>query len=115
MNDAEVLSRIRELLATHAGVPAATVSAETRVWEDLKLYGDDVSELVNAFGKQFNVDLSGYRWYHHTGPEGCNPLWLVRKPWWERKTKIPIAVSDLVESTRLGKWSIRYPEDEREA
>ena len=115
MSDTELLSEIRELVAVHAGVPLSAVSPQTRVWEDLKLYGDDVAELIAAFGKRFNVDVSGYRWYHHTGPEGCSPLWLLRKPWWARKTQIPIAVRDLVESARRGRWSIRYPEDGREA
>jgi hypothetical protein len=83
--------------------------------KDARIYGDDVWELVEDFGKQFHVEMRDFRWYHHSGPEGCNPLWLFYRPWWARKTHVPIRLADLIESARSGVWCIRYPEDEREA
>lgn len=78
------------------------------------IYGEDVWELVLNFSKRFDVNVNGFRWYHHTGPDGCNPLWLFYRPWWARKTYVPIRLLDLIESARRGQWSIEYPENERE-
>jgi hypothetical protein len=78
------------------------------------IYGDDVDELIDGFRKTFRVSLENYRWYHHTGPDGCNPLWLISRPWWARKKYVPIGLLDLVESARCGKWTVQYPESQRE-
>ena len=82
--------------------------------DDAGIDGDDVEDLVEEFGKRFGVRMEGFRWYHHSGMEGCNPLWLVFRPWWARKSQVPIRISDLVESARRGAWVAQYPEDERE-
>jgi hypothetical protein len=87
----------------------------TDVVDDAHIYGEDVWDLVEEFSKRFGVRMDGFRWYHHTGPEGCNPLWLVFRPWWARKTHVPIRLSDLVESARRGEWCVQYPPGEAEA
>lgn len=51
-----------------------------------------------------------FRWYHHSGPEGCNPFWILFPPWWAKKVHVPIRLSDLVESARRGARAVRYPE-----
>ena len=101
--------RVRAFVAEWSGVKAGVIDESTRLSEDLRLYGDDIHELVAAFGEAFEVDVGGYRWHQHSGPEGCNPLWLLRKPWWAREEQIPIRVGDLVASARAGTWTIRYP------
>ena len=32
-----------------------------------------------------------------------------------RKTHIPIRLADLIESVQSGEWSVKYPEEEKEA
>jgi hypothetical protein len=85
------------------------------VVNDARIYGDDVWELADEFAKRFGVRMDGFRWYHHSGPEACNPLWLLFKPWWARKTHVPIRLADLVESARRGEWVVQYPPGEAEA
>ncbi len=104
--------RVREFV--HQKVPWLPVNmpADTDVVNDGKIYGDDVWALVDEFSKRFNVEMRDLRWYHHTGPEGCNPLWLFYRPLWNRKTHVPIRLSDLIESSRRGVWGIKYPENE---
>jgi Protein of unknown function (DUF1493) len=111
----ELEARIRSFVRKTLGMDAARLTLETDIVDDLRIYGDDVWDLVEAFGKEFQVDVSAFRWYHHTGPEGCNPLWLIFKPWWARKTHVSIRLSDLVESVQQQRWSIVYPENERVA
>ncbi|MDG3007885.1 DUF1493 family protein [Paludisphaera mucosa] len=77
-----------------------------------RIYGDDVWEFVEDFSKQFEVDMTGFRWEHHSGPEGCNLLWLLDPPWWSRVPHVPIRLADLVDSARRRTWCIRYPGQE---
>lgn len=106
--------QIRLLVAEKTGAPLERVREDTRLHENLKLYGDDIADLILSYRDHFGVDISNYRWYHHTGPEGCNPLWVFYRPWWSKKTHIPIRVADLVDGAYTGTWPIVYPEDERE-
>jgi hypothetical protein len=106
--------RIHALVAEQSGVSTERIRPETDVIDDLRIYGDDVWELLEKFGKQFHVEMQGLRWYHHSGPEGCNPVWLLFPTWWAGKTHVPIRLSDLVESARSGVWAVKYPEEERE-
>jgi acyl carrier protein len=107
-------NRVRALVAEYTGVPMEEIKLETDIVNDLRIYGDDVWELVYEFSKKFNVEMHEFRWYHHSGPEGCNPLWLFFQPWWTKKTHIPIRLFDLVESAKRGAWVVQYPEDERQ-
>jgi hypothetical protein len=105
--------RIRTFVHEQTGLPH-DMAPGTDVVDDARIYGDDVWELVEEFARRFNVRMDGFRWHHHSGPEGCNPLWLVFKPWWAHKTHVPIRLSDLVESARRGVWVVRYPPSEAE-
>lgn len=90
------------------------MAPDTDIVRNAGIYGDDVWELVDEFAKRFGVRMIGFRWYHHSGEEGCNPLWLVVKPWWARKIHVPIRLSDLVSSARTGEWYVLYPPSEAE-
>jgi hypothetical protein len=107
--------RVREFV--HEQIPwlPMNMAPGTDVVDDAKIYGDDVWELVEEFSKRFKVEMRDFRWYHHSGPEGCNPLWLFYRPRWVRDTHVPIRLSDLIEAARCGVWSVQYPESEQEA
>ena len=104
-----------QIVAEHSGVARDNLREDARIVEDLHLDGDDVSEVVERIATTFGVDMANYRWYHHHGSEGCNPFWLIFRPWWMRKTHIPLRVADLIEAARTRAWPITYPESEREA
>lgn len=90
------------------------IDPSTDILDKAGICGDDLWELVDKFASQFSVRMEGFRWYHHSGPEGCNPFWLVLKPWWARKTHVPIRLTDLIASARAGEWSVQYPASEAE-
>src|SRR5258707_992365 len=98
MSTDDLHDRVRTFVAKSIGVSPERIQADTDIVGDFGAYGDDVWDMIEAFGKEFSVDLTGFRWYHHSGPEGCNPLWLFYRPWWARKPHIAIRLSDLVES-----------------
>lgn len=105
----ELEQRVRAFV--HEQVPwlLPDMAPGTDVVDDAHIYGDDVWKLVDEFAERFGVRMDRFRWYHHSGPEGCNPFWLVFKPWWARKPHVPIRLSDLIESARRGEWSVQYP------
>lgn len=79
MDDLE--QRVRAFV--HEQVPwlPLDMAPGTDVVDDAGIYGDDVWELVEEFAERFGVRMDGFRWYHHSGEEGCNPLWLLFRPW----------------------------------
>ena len=105
---------VLDIVAMESGTAREKLRDETLIVEDLHLDGDDVADLVERVAATCKIDMTHYRWYHHHGPEGCNPLWLIFPPWWMRKTRIPIRVADLIEGARTGVWPIEYPEAECE-
>ncbi|WP_337177273.1 DUF1493 family protein [Paludisphaera sp.] len=113
MDDLE--QRVRAFVHEQISWLPMDMASDTDVVDDARIYGDDVWELVDDFAEKFEVRVDGFRWYHHTGPEGCNPLWLFIKPWWARKAHVPIRLMDLVESAHRGEWTVRYPTDEEES
>lgn len=109
----ELEQRVRDFV--HEQIPwlPEDMAPGADVVQDARIYGDDAWEFVDVFAERFGVRMDGFRWYHHSGPEGCNPFWLVFKPWWARKPHIPIRLVDLVESARSGQWTVRYSPDEQ--
>lgn len=96
--------------------PSAGGSFEgtTRIEEDLGVTGDDADELMAAFAREFDVDLTGLRFHRHFGPEGCFPLgcgplyWFYRPDWIKDLNEIgkfPITVQHLVQVAQDKRWS----------
>jgi acyl carrier protein len=107
----ELFARVAELLARVHGYPRERITPATRLAEDAGMDGDDATEFFEAYARELGVDLAAYRWYRHFGPEACNPLWLLRRPWWLAIDKLPITAADLVDAAEVGRWLMRYPYD----
>lgn len=83
----------------------------TSLQGDLRLYGDDINELMESYASRFSVDMSSYLWYFHTGEEGLNiPGGLFFPPPNQRVTEIPITVGLLLDCANAGKWNVEYRE-----
>lgn len=98
--------QIRQVVQEQTGLPfdlapAADLTA-------LGVWGDDLWSLLEEYAARFGVRMDTFRWHHHGGPDGCNPLWLVFRPLWLTE-HVPIRLADLIESARSGVWSVRYP------
>lgn len=54
------------------------LSPDTRLYEDLRIYGDDAEEFLVAFAENFNVDITQFRFdryfYHETPFVLINPF-----------------------------------------
>jgi hypothetical protein len=108
-DSASIVDDLREFVATRLGAKVAEISAQTCLVGDLKLLAPDLDELIEDFAERYGVDCSSYLWYHHTSPDGCNPVWSLIPPWWSRAQRVPLRVSDLAASAVHGKWQIVYP------
>jgi hypothetical protein len=113
MDDTNLEHRIRDFVSDKADLQDLTLEIDLLTGK-YGLYGDDVWDLMQKFSDEFQVELKDFRWYHHSGPEGCNPLWIFFKPWWTKKTHVPTTLNDLIQSARSGKWTVQYPDNERE-
>ena len=90
---------------------APIVTQDSDIEADLGWYGDDFDELIIKFSKSFNVDISTYLRYFHTGGEGFASLGAIFfKPPNRRVKRIPVTPKILFECAQKGKWSIEYPE-----
>ena len=101
----ELADRVCRLIANQCGVPLRAIRLSSRIEEDFGVTGDDASELLVAFANEFKVDLSNLDFHNHFGPEGCNPLWLIRAPdWLKEHGNFPVTVDQRVRVAQVGHW-----------
>jgi len=55
MND-----KLREFISEYSGIRLEKIISEARIQSDLRITGDDSEELIIAYGKTFNVDVSQF-------------------------------------------------------
>jgi len=61
------------------------VTKNTRLYHDMNVYGDEADELITAYSKKFNVDISAFRFSDYFPVEGDSFLYnlirgILRKP-----------------------------------
>jgi acyl carrier protein len=102
---------IFKFLSEELSISIEELNINSDINEDLGVDGDDFFELMEAFSKNFNVDISNYLWYFHHGEEGLNiPGGIFFKPPYNRVNRIVITPKILLESANSRKWLIEYPE-----
>lgn len=106
------LHDIRLFLEKQTGCPIEEIEPETDIYTELGVAGDDFDEMMSAYSKQFNVDLTTYLWYFHCDEEGgWNSIGgSFFKPPYERVTRIAVTPALLLECANKGKWDLKYPE-----
>jgi hypothetical protein len=93
-----------------SGVPRAKLAPNADLEAGLGITGDDFSELVEQFGKTFNVDMRGYSWYFHHGDEVTfNPGAFFFKPPFRQVEHIPVTPNLLLNAATTGRWPVQYP------
>lgn len=102
----ETLQGVIELVAEQAGVSPSRLTATTRIGEDLGVDGDDASDLLAEFACRFHVDLTGFQFSRHFGPEaGWDPFSALYGLLTGRSRTEPITIGQLAESAEKGRWS----------
>ena len=76
--ESDLEDRVKGFVANETATDPARLNLETTLLADLGTDGADGWELIEAFGKEFEVDLSGFDASKHFGPEaGGNPFTLM--------------------------------------
>ena len=76
MTEIEIREELIALVTGTNGIKEE-VLPDADIEKDLGCTGDDFFELMEAYAKRFNVDMSGFLWYFHTHDESMatlNPL-----------------------------------------
>ena len=73
-------ARLFELLAATTRKPTEKITTEARLWQDLRVGGDDIVELLESLVDEFDLDLESYRYWENFPTEGelCSPLYLYK-------------------------------------
>ncbi len=91
--------------------PFDSLNCNDDLQRDLGITGDDWFELIEAYSKQFEVDVSNCLWYYHNTEEGYGGLGqLFFKPPNKRVPYLPITPTILLDFANKGKWDMDYPE-----
>lgn len=102
----ETLRRVIELVAEQTGVSPSRITAATRIGEDLGVDGDDASDLLTEFASRFQVDLAGFQFSRHFGPEaGWSPFYALYCLFTGRGRTEPVTVGQLAKAVERGEWS----------
>ena len=70
----ELFDKIKKFTVKQAGVNEIEVTEDAGIENDLGVSGDDALELIIAFGKEFNVDVSKFMAADYFSPEGDSIL-----------------------------------------
>jgi len=68
----DVLAEIIELARCQTG--ATTITANTRLYSDLGMTGDDAQEFMTAFAVKYDVDMSEFVWLRYFDDEGSDMM-----------------------------------------
>ncbi|MGC2780178.1 MAG: DUF1493 family protein, partial [Bradyrhizobium sp.] len=80
------------------------ISDETDIAGDLGVDGAEAHELMLAFQRAFDVDLSGFEFDRHFGPEGLSLTGLVLTVLRLRRPRLPLTIAALVDAARQKRW-----------
>lgn len=108
-----------EFVADFTGFKPERIQFHTTLYGDLGVAGDDGVDLVQAYGKRFQVDLAGFESVRHFGSEGLSIfaplglLWMIlRLPFWKKRSPEEgsnlrvVRICDLVAFASAGRWMI---------
>jgi hypothetical protein len=116
---APVLPELLAILRESVG-KRPQITADTTLFGDLSIYGDDAAELIEALRECFGVDFSEFRFDNHFLSESYSwpelvvlPYILLRRlyrRWWSHGTPeegeglVPVTVRQLTEVVRMKRW-----------
>lgn len=109
-----------EFVASFTGSKAERSHLQTTLYGDLGVAGDDGWDLIQAYGKKFQVDLTEFQSEHHFGSEGVSILaplsllWMILShPFREKRSPEEesnlqaVRIRDLITFARAGRWMVK--------
>lgn len=97
--------RVKELVAKQRWEYDFPLTRDTTLQKDLKMWGDDAFEFIDAFGKEFGVDLSEFDIKKYFRPEGdiILPAIIGAISTGKKRKYLPLTLGDLEQAIEKGK------------
>ena len=92
-----ITKEIYDIVSHHSFKKTEDLSVELYIEQDLKLFGDDASELLEEIQKKFDIDFSSFDFTLHFSPE-------VGWPENPRFGYYPVTVGHLIKVAELKCW-----------
>ncbi len=89
------LSELKLLIQKHTARDLGEIVANSRISEDLKLDGDDASDLLQEYSEKFNVDISNFPYTEYFCSEGFNPFAMLINIFYPKRYK-SLTIKDLM-------------------
>jgi acyl carrier protein len=99
----EVFDKLKAFIIKEAGVKENEVIPEAKLEADLGVYGDDAIDLLLAYSKVFNVDVSQFKAADYVGPEGDIVLMAIESLFGKEKDRKDITINDLQKGIIAGR------------
>lgn len=80
------------------------ISGHTRIYQDLKIYGEEASEFLSVYQKRFGVKLDDFIFEKYFPYEGYEHLFFIR--WIRRLFRIPVPSFDELTVSKLNQGII---------
>src|SRR5262245_21201613 len=102
----QLLEAICQFVSEEVGVALDRLAPSTALGDDLGVDGQDGIELMEQYGRRFQVDLSAFNSATCFGPEvALNPLMLLRLLKVSAKPRLqPLTIQQLVSAAEIGRW-----------
>jgi acyl carrier protein len=99
------LEKIKQMVVKQRWEYDFPLTRETTLRKDLKLWGDDAFEFIEAYGREFSVDLSEFDIKKYFPPEGDSILPAIIRVFCLKKEPkyFPLTLGDLDEGIKKGK------------
>ncbi|MGJ4926907.1 DUF1493 family protein [Bradyrhizobium sp. HKCCYLS2038] len=95
--------RVLHFVAAQTGA-RIELSEQTDIARDLGVDGIEAYEFMIAFQRAFEVDMSGFAFDRHFGPEGFSLTGLILTVLRLRPSPQPLTVGTLVDAARQKRW-----------
>lgn len=101
----DLIAEIIGLIKKERGKYDFQINANTRLQEDLDVWGDDAAEFLNVYRKKFNVDLTEFKFDEYFRPEGDIVLPTIYRLIQFKKppTYKSLTIGDLYDGVKNGK------------
>lgn len=91
-NDADLVKRLFLFVKSEARVDDEEISMDTRLEDDLGVYGDDAVDFIVKYSETFNVDVAGFNIKDFFSPEHD---FLYKLLFMRSSSRRPLTVRDL--------------------
>jgi len=82
MDQGEILSQVLDIVAASTGVSRERLHPEVAIDQDLRIAGDDVTDLAEALARQYGEWVWSWPWQRFAQlDEGLSPLWPFALVW----------------------------------